>query len=66
MFNKKTHEIEKSSEAHIEDTMMEEHKLEAGPDYSGAVAKTDEKEIALVKKLDIRIMGILWAMYFLV
>lgn len=35
------------------------------PDYSGAVSKTDEKEIALVRKLDWRIMPTLWAMYFL-
>lgn len=34
-------------------------------DYSGAVAKTDQKEIDLVKKLDRRILPILWAMYFL-
>lgn len=34
-------------------------------DYSGAVKKTDPEEIALVRKLDFRIMPILWAMYFL-
>ncbi|SPO06283.1 related to putative tartrate transporter [Cephalotrichum gorgonifer] len=34
-------------------------------DYSGAVAKSDPAEIALVRKLDFRIMPILWAMYFL-
>lgn len=34
-------------------------------DYSGAVAKTDKVEIALVKKLDRRILPTLWAMYFL-
>ncbi|KAL1874749.1 hypothetical protein VTK73DRAFT_226 [Phialemonium thermophilum] len=34
-------------------------------DYSGAVAKTDPAEIALVKKLDRRIMPMLCAMYFL-
>jgi hypothetical protein len=37
----------------------------AGADYSGAVRKTDAKEIALVRKLDWRIMPILWVMYFL-
>lgn len=37
----------------------------AAADYSGAVKKTDPKEIALVKKLDYRIMPILWAMYFM-
>lgn len=38
--------------------------LENG-DYSGAVKKTDPKEIQLVRKLDYRIMPTLWAMYFL-
>jgi hypothetical protein len=66
MFSRKPNDAQKPSEVYIEDTMTKDHKLEAGADYSGAVAKTDEKEIALVKKLDIRIMGILWAMYFLV
>jgi hypothetical protein len=34
-------------------------------DYSGATAKTDPKEIALVRKLDWWIMPILWLMYWL-
>jgi hypothetical protein len=34
-------------------------------DYSGAVKKTDQAEIRLVRKLDFRIMPTLWAMYFL-
>jgi hypothetical protein len=34
-------------------------------DYSGAVRKTDPEEIRLVRKLDLRIMPTLWAMYFL-
>lgn len=34
-------------------------------DYSGAVGKTDAAEIALVRKLDYRVMPILWAMYFM-
>ena len=34
-------------------------------DYSGAIAKTDAVEIALVRKLDRRVLPILWAMYFL-
>lgn len=69
MFHKKANEgiSEKAVEdQYVENTAVENHKLEDGGDYSGAVAKTDPKEIALVKKLDIRIMGILWAMYFLV
>jgi hypothetical protein len=51
------------------DTLSEKgskHDVESsGADYSGAVAKTDPKEIALVKKLDWRIMPLLWCMYFL-
>jgi hypothetical protein len=45
----------------------EKNDIEAKPgaDYSGAVKKTDPREIALVKKLDWRIMPLLWAMYFL-
>jgi len=35
------------------------------PDYAGAVSKTDETEIRLVRKLDCRIMPTLWGMYFL-
>lgn len=38
--------------------------VEAG-DYSGAVAKTDPAEIALVRRLDSRIMPALFCMYFL-
>ncbi|RDW67067.1 hypothetical protein BP5796_09816 [Coleophoma crateriformis] len=34
-------------------------------DYAGAVAKDSPVEIALVRKLDLRIMPTLWAMYFL-
>lgn len=37
----------------------------AGADYTGAVAKTDPAEIALVRKLDMRVMPALFAMYFL-
>lgn len=31
-----------------------------GADYSGAVSKTSAEEIALVRKLDLRIMPTLW------
>lgn len=57
--------IEKSSGIQVEYPMDDRHD-EAEGDYSGATKKTDPAEIALVKKLDIRIMTILWAMYFLV
>jgi hypothetical protein len=36
-----------------------------GGDYSGAVAKTDQAEISLVRKLDYRMMPTLFVMYFL-
>ena len=44
-------------------TIVDEKDLRG--DYSGAAAKTDQREIALVRKLDLRIMPTLWAMYFL-
>ncbi|KAF2211925.1 hypothetical protein CERZMDRAFT_84892 [Cercospora zeae-maydis SCOH1-5] len=37
----------------------------ANVDYSGAAAKTDPKEIKLVRKLDLWIMPMLWLMYWL-
>lgn len=52
---------------HVEDPEMNHkggHVGTAG-DYSGAVAKVDPKEIALVRKLDLRIMPTLWCMYFM-
>ncbi|KAK5046637.1 hypothetical protein LTR84_007398 [Exophiala bonariae] len=39
--------------------------IEPKGDYSGASQKTDPVEIRLVRKLDMRIMPILWAMYSL-
>jgi len=51
---------------HIEDIdMTDKEGPKEGGDYSGAAAKSDPAEIALVKKLDYRIMPILWSMYFL-
>lgn len=49
------------------ESLYEKGDTEAAPtaDYSGATAKTNPDEIALVKKLDYRIMPILWAMYFM-
>lgn len=40
-------EIEKPSDIYVEDTMMQEKHIELGGDYSGAVKKTDPKEIKL-------------------
>jgi hypothetical protein len=59
----KAHEVEKvpSNETYVPD--QKETGVEG--DYSGAVAKTDKAEFALVRKLDMRIMPTLWAMYFL-
>lgn len=60
------HDSEKGAHLEVEDvgTIMERKNSQSG-DYSGAVAKTDEREIALVRKLDMRIMPTLFAMYFL-
>jgi hypothetical protein len=56
MFNR---EKETDVDDHVEAASFNEKKdvaaLEKG-DYSGAVAKSDPAEIALVRKLDIRIM----------
>ncbi|KIW06366.1 uncharacterized protein PV09_02824 [Verruconis gallopava] len=51
----------------IETVMEKKDDVESriGADYSGAVGKASEEEIALVRKLDYRIMPILWCMYFL-
>lgn len=54
---------EKPSAVEIEGELDDE-KPRLG-DYSGAVAKTDVAEIALVRKLDMRIMPALFCMYFL-
>jgi hypothetical protein len=57
---------EKRDEAFVEDARsMDEKAQRTRGDYSGAVAKTDPAEIRLVRKLDRRIMPIIWAMYFL-
>lgn len=56
----------KSKNAHIEDVdSLKVADEKAQGDYSGATAKVDPAEIKLVRKLDFRIMPILWAMYFL-
>jgi hypothetical protein len=53
---------EKNSSFQLED--MREG-VPTNADYSGAVAKSDPREFSLVRKLDLRIMPTLWAMYFL-
>ncbi|EXJ68578.1 uncharacterized protein A1O5_08372 [Cladophialophora psammophila CBS 110553] len=58
--------VEKAHDELIDDEVAVE-KLAASKtyDYSGAAGKTDPAEIALVRKLDWRIMPMLWAMYFM-
>lgn len=63
-------DIEKNSSVHMDDVAASEKDLKAGVanvegDYSGAIAKTDPEEIALVRKLDYRIMPALFCLYFL-
>ncbi|GMF68469.1 unnamed protein product [Aspergillus oryzae] len=56
----------KAQSTYIEDVQSLKHADEkAQGDYAGATAKTDPREIRLVRKLDMRIMPILWAMYFM-
>ncbi|TFL04209.1 major facilitator superfamily domain-containing protein [Pterulicium gracile] len=61
--DKKNRVGETGSDEYIEDA--EKRDVNAKVDYSGAFEKTDPKEIALVKKLDWRIMPMLWSMYWL-
>ncbi|WEW59609.1 hypothetical protein PRK78_005086 [Emydomyces testavorans] len=51
----------------VADTTLHEKDIaqQENRDYAGAAAKTDLKEISLVRKLDYRIMPTLFAMYFL-
>lgn len=49
----------------IQPTSSTEHSADAQHDYAGAQAKTNRTEIRLVHKLDLRIMPVLWFMYFL-
>jgi hypothetical protein len=57
---------DKPADSFVEMAAMDEKDAVAqGGDYSGAVKKTSEEEIRLVRKLDWRIMPTLWAMYFL-
>ncbi|KAF4764269.1 hypothetical protein N7455_010892 [Penicillium solitum] len=61
-----TLEDKESNNAHVEDVdSLKVADEKAQGDYSGATAKIDPAEIRLVRKLDFRIMPILWAMYFL-
>jgi len=60
----KSVEFEKDTVMQVEDAVSRNEKTQQG-DYSGAVAKTDKAEIALVRKLDMRIMPALFCMYFL-
>jgi hypothetical protein len=63
-------DLEKDMPLQVDDVEAFEKESKAnlpanGADYSGAVAKTDPEEIALVRKLDTRIMPALFCLYFL-
>jgi len=63
-------DLEKNSSLHVDDVASSDKDLKTdvpvdGADYTGAVAKSDPAEIALVRKLDYRIMPSLFCMYFL-
>ncbi|KAJ4375478.1 hypothetical protein N0V86_007009 [Didymella sp. IMI 355093] len=60
-------ESEKNTRQYDEKADLESIKPVAGGnvDYTGSVAKTDPKEIALVRKIDWRLMPTLCTMYFL-
>ncbi|RYP34304.1 hypothetical protein DL767_004298 [Monosporascus sp. MG133] len=47
-----------------DETLSPKNTANGRRDYAGAQAKTDLEEIRLVRKLDYRIMPILWLMYF--
>ncbi|KAK2745899.1 hypothetical protein FQN57_003512 [Myotisia sp. PD_48] len=49
----------------LDNIEQDEKVVEKSRDYAGAVAKTDPEEIDLVRKLDLRVMPTLVAMYFL-
>jgi hypothetical protein len=69
MVEARDHDVEKNTSLQVDDISTSEKDLKTsdakGGDYSGAVAKTDPAEIALVRKLDMRIMPALFCMYFL-
>ena len=68
MMNMHSQDVEKPEPMELEVSSAFRPEGINGPkerDYSGAVAKTDEVEIRLVRKLDRRILPILCAMYFL-
>lgn len=59
----------KTAEFHLEVQPAPSHEDDGAAnqhhDYAGAQAKTDPAEIRLVRKQDLRIMPVLWFMYFL-
>ena len=44
---------------------LDEQHVQGKADYAGAVSKTDAAEIALCRKLDRRVLPVLWTMYYL-
>ncbi|KAK2616454.1 hypothetical protein QQS21_000696 [Conoideocrella luteorostrata] len=58
--------MEKPEKSHLEDVVsLKDAEGGVARDYSGAHEKTDPAEIALVRKLDLWIMPLLWFMYWL-
>lgn len=66
-FVQKKSSLSKQHSAHDDDSSVVESQRGKAVkvDYSGASEKTDPREIALVRKLDWRIMPMIWIMYFL-
>ena len=63
-------DLEKNSSQHVDNVSLSDKDMKteapiASGDYSGAAAKTDPAEIALVRKLDYRVMPALFCLYFL-
>lgn len=69
MVETRDHDMEKNGTLQVDNVTAPGQDLKASGtnegDYSGAVEKTDPAEIALVRKLDMRIMPALFCMYFL-
>ncbi|KAI9035866.1 putative MFS transporter [Aspergillus affinis] len=63
----KSNDVAKRGEEHIEHVEQNDEPLKSTTQYDrfGSAKKTDPKEIALVRKIDIYMMPILWLMYFL-
>ncbi len=63
----KVEQLQLAIHDHDKDQGQDQHPASspAAGDYAGGVSKADPKEIALVRKLDIHTMPVLWVMYFM-